>query len=298
MEAKSLILTLKGGLGNQMFGYAAARRLALVNGAELVLDVEGGFKRDKTYRRQFSLAPFAIAGRMATPSEKFEPFEALRRSWMRTREARKPFEERLYIRQEFGEFDPRLLALKIHDRLWIEGVWAGEDYFSDITEIIRRDFSITPPVDDHNRAMMEAIKNTAAVGLHVRFFSTADDSDNRNASRDYYHRAITYISARVENAHFYVFSDQPEQAASLLPLEGHRTSYVSHNSSDAMAYADLWLMSACRHIIAANSTFSWWGAWLAEVHDPAQLIIVPDPEKLQHGHWSLAGLLPTRWKKL
>ncbi len=298
MAAKSVILTLKGGLGNQLFGYAAARRLALVNDAELVLDTEAGFKRDKTYRRQFNLSPFAIAGRMATRAEKLQPFDSIRRSWLRSSEARKPFDQRRYIRQAFGEFDPRLLTLKIHDQLWLEGVWAGEGYFVDIADVIRRDFTITPPSDVNNLTMMDSIRTATSVGLHVRFFSSENESDNRNASLDYYHRAIAHIAVHLENPHFYVFSDQPEKAASLLPLDRQKVTYVRHNLTDEMAYADLWLMSACLHIIAANSTFSWWGAWLAERQESQQLIIVPDPDKLRHGHWSLEGLLPERWTKL
>ena len=135
LSLSTLILTLKGGLGNQMFGYAAARRLAFRNGAELVLDTESGFIHDKTYRRKFSLSPFNLAGRYATRAEKLQPFEPLRRSYLRAREAKKPFEDRLYIKQDFGDFDPRLLTLKIQKKLWLEGVWAGEGYFSDIADL-------------------------------------------------------------------------------------------------------------------------------------------------------------------
>lgn len=78
-----LIVRLKGGLGNQLFGYAAARRLALVNRAELVLDDVSGFARDWQYRRQFMLDSFNISGRRATPAERFEPFERYRRGMMK-----------------------------------------------------------------------------------------------------------------------------------------------------------------------------------------------------------------------
>ena len=95
-----VIARIKGGLGNQLFCYAAARRLALVNGADLMLDDVTGFARDYQYRRRYALDHFNIMARKATPAERLEPFERLRRGVARAISRRLPFERRMYLEQE------------------------------------------------------------------------------------------------------------------------------------------------------------------------------------------------------
>src|SRR6266853_438179 len=95
-----VIARIKGGLGNQLFCYAAARRLALVNNAELVIDDVTGFVRDRQYRRRYALDHFHISVRKATPAERLEPLERYRRGLMKWLSRRKPLEERCYVEQE------------------------------------------------------------------------------------------------------------------------------------------------------------------------------------------------------
>src|SRR3979490_2538771 len=128
----TLVARVLGGLGNQLFCYAAARRLALVNDAELVIDDVTGFARDRQYRRQYALDHFTIPVRKATPQERLEPFERYRRGMMKWLSRRQPFAERSYVEQEGVDFDERLLALKIKGTLYLEGLWQGESYFKDV----------------------------------------------------------------------------------------------------------------------------------------------------------------------
>jgi len=118
-----------------------------------------------------------------------------------------------------------------------------------------------------------------------------------NAPGDYYARAVARMETLVPNAHYFVFSDQPVAARDRIPLPGDRVTLVAHNQGDENAYADLWLMTQCQHFIIANSTFSWWGAWLAE-HAGKQ-VIAPGFE-MQQGKmsWGFEGLLPEEWIKL
>jgi len=105
------------------------------------------------------------------------------------------------------------------------------------------------------------------------------------------------MEQRVPGAHYVVFSDRPQEAKARLPLAQSRMTLVHHNHGDAMAYADLWLMTQCQHFIIANSTFSWWGAWLAEY--PDKIVIVPGFEKREGVmYWGFQGLLPDSWVKL
>src|SRR5690606_2338337 len=95
-------------------------------------------------------------------------------------------------------------------------------------------------------------------------------------------------------AHYFIFSDQPEAARARIPLPNERVTLVAHNQGDEHAYVDLWLMTQCHHFIIANSTFSWWGAWLAEHAD--KQVIAPGFEMRQGTMtWGFAGLLPALW---
>jgi hypothetical protein len=292
-----IIARVFGGMGNQLFIYAAARRLAFVNDAELVLDDVSGFVRDYVYKRHYQLDHFAVASRKATPAERFEPFARARR-WLKRRwNARLPLERRNYIQQEGFDFDPRLLDLKPRGPLHLEGYWQSEGYFKDVEAIIRQDLAIRPPNDAANQALATRISAHKAVAAHVRFFDEPQAGGINNAPGDYYQRAIAEMERRVPGAHYYLFSDRPEAARERIPLADNRITIVGHNRGDAAAIADLWLMTQCRHFIIANSTFSWWGAWLADNQD--KHVIAPGFGKAEGVmSWGFDGLLPQEWIKL
>lgn len=291
-----VIARIKGGLGNQLFCYAAARRLALVNNAELVIDDVTGFARDRQYRRQYMLGRFHIPVRKATPAERLKPFERYRRGVMKWWSRRKPFAERRYLEQEGIDFDDRLLNLKVQGTLYLEGLWQSEDYFKDVESIIRKDLQIIPPTDALNLRVAEEIRRNQAVAVHVRWFDTPGVEGLHNASMDYYHRAIILMNERVPSAHYFLFSDDPDAARARLPLSDAHITNVSHNQGDENAYADLWLMSQCQHFITANSTFSWWGAWLRNGED--KIVVTPDLKITGKTSWGFKGLIPDEWVKL
>jgi len=286
-----------GGIGNQLFTYAAARRLALANDAELVLDDVNGFARDHRYRRSYQLDHFNIACRKATAAECLQPFPRLRRKILLALNRFCPFEQRSYIRQESVDFDSRLLQVKPRGVIYLEGYWQSEGYFRDVEQTLRSDLQIVPPSDAVNLAVATHIQGAAAVAVHVRFFdSPAESAAGNNASVDYYHRAVALMEQQVPDAHYFVFSDNPEAARAVIPLADDRVTCVVNNVGDDHAYADLWLMTLCRHFIIANSTFSWWGAWLCA--DAGKLVIAPGFEK-RHGisSWGFKGLLPDGWAR-
>ena len=181
--------------------------------------------------------------------------------------------------------------------LYLEGYWQSEGYFKDVETTIRQELQIKSPTDAANIAMAERIHSHTAVAVHVRFFDEPQAIGINNAPSDYYSRAIAEMERRVPNAHYYLFSDRPDAAHTRIPLAESRMTTVGHNKGDALAYADLWLMSHCNHFIIANSTFSWWGAWLAK--QPDKLVIAPGFE-MREGtmSWGFRGLLPDNWVKL
>lgn len=292
-----IIPRIYGGLGNQLFIYASARRLAMVNNAELVVDDVSGFSNDTVYQRQYQLDHFYIPCRKATAAERFEPFSRVRRYLSRKWNQRKPFVQRAYLVQEGPDFDHRLLHLKPPGTLYLEGYWQSEGYFKDVEETIRQDLQIKPPIDAVNLAMVEQIRTCTAVAVHVRFFDDSHVSGINNAPDDYYSLAVEAMERIAPDAHYFIFSDQAEAARTRIPLPDSRVSLVAHNQGDENAYADLWLMTQCKHFIIANSTFSWWGAWLAIY--PGKEVIAPGFE-MRKGKmgWGFKGLLPQEWMKL
>ncbi|WP_136514301.1 alpha-1,2-fucosyltransferase [Geomonas edaphica] len=292
-----IIVRIKGGLGNQLFCYAAARRLALVNDAELIIDDVTGFIRDRQYRRIYALDKFAISARKATSIERMEPFERYRRGVAKLFAQKTPFQNRKYIQQEGIDLDSRLLEVKPNGTVYIDGLWQSEMYFKDVERIIKDDLRIISPVDSVNREIARKITSCNSVCIHVRWFDkpkTVINVTSHNLESNYYKRAIQHILDKVSAPHFFIFSDDPISAKKLLALPENMVTCVSHNVGDENAYADLWLMKQCHHIITANSTFSWWGAWLGE--SDSKIIITPG--KIFSGTstaWGFSGLIPDRW---
>jgi hypothetical protein len=286
---------IKGGLGNQLFCYAAARRLALVNDAELVIDGVTGFARDRQYQRQYALDHFHIKTRKATPAERLEPFERYRRGVKKWLSRRGSFFDRHYLEQDGQDFDERLLDLKVKSTLYLDGLWQSEKYFKDVEQTIREDLRILPPTDALNQRMAKDILNKNAIAIHVRWFSSPDSIVTRNVSTDYYNRAIALMEEKIKLPHYFLFSDDPDAARAKLTLPEIRVTFVSHNRGDDIAYADLWLMTLCKHFITANSTFSWWGAWLGG--DKEKVVICPSGNATIAA-WDFKGQIPDSWLKL
>jgi hypothetical protein len=292
-----VIVRIRGGLGNQLFAYAAARRLAWANKAELIIDHVSGFQFDHVYQQRYQLGHFNVKVPLASASERLEPFSRARRYLKRLANRQLPFEQRSYVQQEGNAFEPRLLKIKPCNYLYIEGYWQSERYFQDIEDVIRSDLSITPPLDDTNLQAANKIQQCTAIAVHVRFFDKPTIQGNNNATADYYERALSEMDKRIPNAHYFLFSDDVLAARSLLGLPDERMTPISHNQGDEYAYADLWLMTQCKHFIIANSTFSWWGAWLSTCQE--KIIIAPGfVSEGSKTAWGFDGLLPEGWIKI
>lgn len=288
-----VITRIRGGLGNQLFCYAAARRLALVNDADLAIDYITGFTRDRLYGRRCMLDHFSIPARRASSAERLEPFERYRRCVMKWLSRRKPFAERRYLEQEGMNFDERLLSLKVKDTLYLDGYWQGEGYFKDVEKTIRADMRIIPPEDTLNRRMAMEIRNCQSIAVHVRWFDEPGNTEIHNASTEYYQRAIAFTDKRCPSSHYFVFSDDEAATRTKLTFPADRVTFLSHNQGNENAYADLWLMTQCEHFITANSTFSWWGAWLGG--GKGKIVITPDVKIEGIMSWGFSGLIPNEW---
>lgn len=289
-----VIARVCGGLGNQMFIYAMARAMAERGNSELVLDTVSGFERDHVYNRRYMLDRFGCAGRPATPYERMEPFSRLRRRLRRGLNQMLPLARRNLIVESGKSFDPRIVALRPRGDLYLEGYWQSERYFADYASMIREELTVAPLLTQQQQDLADTIAATPSVALHLRFFDSYEDIARRAVLLAYYSAAMTWIEAHVPGAIYYLFSDRPTEAQQLLGLPADRCSLVENDGSDAATHADLWLIGRCRHAIIADSTFSWWAAWLGET--AGTLIVAPRLALSgRSSAWGFEGLLPPRW---
>ena len=259
-----VISTLIGGLGNQMFQYAAGRALALRHGTVVRLDL--GWLENPPAQltpRRYELDCFRLEAELASV------YPRTTRERIRELLGRSP---RVW-REEMFRFDPRVLELP--DNVRLIGYWVSERYFADHAAQIREDFRFRDPPDERNAALAEQIRGSpTAVSIHVRRGDYV--ADERSAAfhgvlpSDYYVAAARRIQRVVGKPTFYVFSDDLDWCRSNLAL-GAPTVHVDHNQG--RGWEDLRLMTLCAHHVIANSSFSWWGAWLGA--RPDKIVVAP-----------------------
>lgn len=296
-SGRKVIVRLSGGLGNQLFQYAAGYRLAQVNGVDLVVDNVTGFAEDLIYHRKYALSPFNIAGRVATPRERMEPFGQPRRYIARRSLKKKPHQGRWYLVQENPGFCHWLLHYEVKGTVYLEGYWQSEKYFRDVRDGLRLEYELVPPQDPTSLQIARQIALSDSVCVHVRWFDHPHVSESTyQLMRRYYHAAITEMQRRVPSARFFLFSDNLGMAKVMIVDDEPKIILVEHRSAES-AVVDLWLMSKCNYHIIADSTFSWWGAWLANNATPGT-VIAPSRKLSQSSYWGFEGLLPGNWQRI
>lgn len=270
-----VIVNIIGGLGNQMFQYATGRALALRKGVPLKLDVSGyatyglhqGFELTHVFNLDMELAE-------SEDVRKILGWKSLPR--IRSLFSRPQFSlfrsDKLVIEPSFHYWDK---INQVHDDCYLEGYWQTEKYFYDAAATIRRDFVFRTPLDKKNDESATLISEVNAVSLHVRrgdYVSDARTAETHGlCSIEYYRAAVQVVAERVPNAHLFVFSDDICWVKKNLPLD-LPANYIDHNQG-AQSFNDMRLMSMCKHHIIANSSFSWWGAWLNP--NPSKIVVAP-----------------------
>ena len=266
-----IVVAVGGGVGNQLFQYAAARSLALTLGVPLGLDTR--HYEGRAWPR-YALDDFAIQTVPVEPGvlplQDRRPHQKLLAALGFGRGAFTVFREKGLA------YDPAVLALP--DQTYLRGYFPSERYFLGHEPTIRSDLAFVRPLDDDNRRVLDRIAASVAVSLHIR---RGDYVSNPRANRvhgtvnlDFYRRAADHIAGRVGgDPAFFIFSDDPDWVAANLRLP-YPSLHVTHNGTERDT-EDLRLMAACRHHIVANSTFSWWGAWLNP--SPDKIVVAPRP---------------------
>lgn len=267
MTATTIVTHIYGGLGNQMFQYACGRAIALRTGGELMLDFRDFFAGPG---QQIGLHHLNIVASEARASD-LPPQKSQKLRYYLWRALK--LSPRI-VRQRGLAFDPDVLGLT--GKICLHGYWQSERFFADVADRIRSELTVKTAPDERNRALLGEIGSRPAVSLHIRrgdYVNVAKtNAVHGTCSLDYYRRAADYLAdAMDEPPVFYVFSDEPDWARDNLDLP-FEIRIADHNDS-SRNYEDLRLMAACRHHIIANSSFSWWGAWLNP--SPSKIVVAP-----------------------
>jgi len=320
-----IIVRLSGGLGNQMFQYAFGRNLALRKKTELRLDLSTCL--GKTFKtgtpRNYRMGVFKIKENFCTPDElkkvKNGELGVLKRAalWLLGKELplhrvkewknaalgrflgkEKPFYAQPIVNERhYYVYDKDIL--KVGRNVFLQGYWNNEKYFKDIEGLIRKEFEFKRPPVGKNKELIKKIRECDSVSLHVRRGDYVTDYVTKKLhgtfTQNYYQQAVKTIADKIKNPDFFVFSDDIEWAKKNIKLK-HPTTFVDNNDGDYRHhYEDMRLMSACKHNIIANSSFSWWGAWLNA--NPDKIVIAPQ-KWLNDPEIDTSDVIPKSWLRI
>ena len=286
-----IIIKLRGGLGNQLFQYALGRHLSVLNHTELKLDTFLLNTPHNWTHRTYELASFNIQATTATQQE-INQLSGRWGAWLQRCGKFFGLKSSSYFKEPHFHF--YLPVLSLQDGVYLDGYWQSENYFSAIAGVIREDLTPIVPLPNYLETLKNAIPQCASVSVHIRRgdYTTTSKANRylKPCDADYYHRAVEYLVKRIVNPVFFVFSDDIEWAKYNVQFD-FPTQYVEGNS----APEDMLLMSSCRHHIIANSTFSWWGAWLNQ--QPDKIVIAPQ-KWFSTERFDTSDLLPESWIQL
>jgi hypothetical protein len=290
-----IVTQLNGGLGNQLFQYAIARMLARNNGTHVVLDVS----LYQSYKlRNYSLQYFLFNKKIAKKHhlKLFGKISIANKTERIYYKLLRKIYTPLTIAETSLAYNTTITKTK-NTNIYLEGYWQSEKYFADIRHQLLTDLTITVPLQGLNLTTATLIQKTNAVALHIRRGDYVTNAHTLSVhgvcSLAYYERAIQHIINNVQNPKLFIFSDDmqwvKQNLKTTLPIH-----YIDNNDAST-DYEDLRLMSLCKHNIIANSSFSWWGAWLNT--NKNKIVIAPN-NWFTSSELNSADIIPTTWIQL
>lgn len=272
MNDAAVYVEIFGGLANQMFQYAAGRSLADRLGCPLKLDLSAFRTLEK---RPYQLDRFGVK-EAAAPDSELAPLKSRKGRIQR------------FLRRLNGQRGSALLEAVFAEPDWhyspelfeqrppvvLRGYWQSPRYFAHLRDDLLRIFTLVDGLSSYSQAMRQQITETPAVSIHVRRGDYVANPEaakvHGTCSLDYYRRAVDLMVRLHPDARFYIFSDDIPFVREAFDFCPNRTIV---DGNQGAAAEDMMLMRACNHHIIANSSFSWWGAWLCEA--PGKTVIMP-----------------------
>lgn len=297
-----IIVKFFGGLGNQMFQYATY--LALKNRYKDVTvtadlswynttTIHNGFELEHLFEIKLNVFLGNKHGRTTIMSKYFYRAISLF--------AKEFFKRSLFNKFEFIEdtsiFNKKLFHLNKEKHYYLDGSWGNERYFEDVKDLILKDFTFKEPLDILNNKWRAELTSVESTSIHIRRgdYVTYNKIFIDLCNTDYYSSALNFIQQQKGNLKFYIFSDDSQWCKDNLSwLKNIEYKFINQNSGKN-SFRDMQLMALCKNNVIANSTFSWWAAWL----NSNKPNIVICPMRLFHDNHKntciLAELYPSEW---
>lgn len=299
-----IIARLIGGLGNQMFQYATAKHLSIINNTNLLVDLSGFDKTIYTKNatwRGFQLTIFKMKVAIATQEDiqavkNSAPdfFEKLKYRLMRLKTIPYYRKNEIY---ESGLFHFDKNILKAGRNTYLVGYWQSPHYFNAIRKKLLEDFQIRELPSEKDYPFLNELSHKNAVSIHIRrgdYISNPEYLKNHGLCPvEYYQQAIEYICSKTAKPVFYFFSDDMEWVKKNLNIN-HPAVYVG-GTPEGKDHYEMYLMSLCKHNIIANSSFSWWGAWLNT--NPEKIVVAPK-QWMGDAGIDTTDLIPKNWVRI
>lgn len=285
-----IIVIIKDGLGNQLFQYAAAKCLAEKLNTSLKLDIKS-YEHNKL--RKYSLHHFLIKEEIATKTEIiiFRAKNIISKIFNKVGIRLRSFR---YFENSFS-FADSFFAVK--NNSIVEGYWQSEKYFTSIETIIRKEFVVKYPLTELTVSYIDKISSVESVSLHIRrgdYVTNKTVNDSHGVcDLNYYQQAIAIMRSKLASPVFFIFSDDMPWVKENLVMAGDAVEYVEMNGEKD--YEELRLMYTCKHNIIANSSFSWWGAWLN--NNPQKMVIAPK-KWFYNSDRDGKDIVPAEWMKV
>ena len=282
LKVNKIILILRGGLGNQLFTYAAALKLANENNAEILIDKKLGFLEDK-YSRKYQLdklkeAPKCLFYNNLVLLFRFIFYKFIRKIIPFNSYLKKKF----LINHSIGYFE-EISGFKFRGTLYMDGYFHSEKFFLDIKSIIKKKLEIKSYVYINEKTLDRNKEKRSTVSVHFRKFHKYTNHKS-NLKMDYYKSAIEITEDKLDKPFYFIFADHKLQKNIQELFPKNRYYFVKLEESKNNPAIDLWLISQMENHIIANSTFSWWGAWLS--NNKNKIVICPNSYiKEQEGYW-------------
>jgi hypothetical protein len=298
-----VIVNLKGGLGNQMFQYAAAKALAVRLGVPLAADLD--LLLDRTPRanavfRDYDLDLFGLPLARASPQQ-LAPFRRPGRTrWQRLKRRLYCWPRRIYYRERNFNFDADLLRARIGwgGGVYLDGYWQSPRYFQSIQDEVRRDFTFRHVLSSAAAGLLHQIASTESVLVSVRRTDYLNNDLYRVCTERYFNLAVAKMSVLLRRPRFYVFGDDLDWCRHHFS-QPERFTVVGPEYAGPKFGTYLQLMTACRHAIIANSTFAWWAAWLNP--QPGKVVMAPAvwfSDRAPDNCRTVPDLIPESWKRV
>jgi len=296
-KKKMIIIKLEGGLGNQMFQYALANIVAKKNETTILIDntfFSQTQKKEGFTPRNFELSIFNNTYINASSSDIATFYKPSILEKFKSKLGFNSF--KVYYEKQFG-FDNNLQS--INSPVYLSGYFQSYKYFIGHESFIRKLFAFPfEKLDAVNRKMLLKINNSNSISVHIRRGDYVSDKITQNyhgnCSLSYYEEAISNIASKIDDITFFFFSDDLEWVKKQFKDLSYPKFFIDHNQNNDN-WKDMFLMSSCNHNIIANSSFSWWAAWLNANID--KKVIAPkkwfsDAEK------NANDLIPVEWIRL